>query len=295
MTTATGLYTHFDLPGICTDGPHPVPGLHYYDAPTLNASDLLEMIDAAPGAASWCMHYGSTRLIYDGPEILEWLRSMTPDTPVYAEHLHPVAADTPQRPQDMWLLRIDARTGHASPDGLAEDPGASPWDCSHLTGGNGVPNPDHPLFGKARSAALEAVITRRDSRDLSDGRALAQAMPTTVAAALQYLESYGADSDRNSLVARTTEALDRAYGRAVIARAGVDLEQQPKPGTYGYFYRMGFPPPTHQEMALHIAQAHGKTPFRRAARILRKLLGLRSSRWTPLPAEASDLSMAPAA
>ena len=90
MTNSTGYHTHFDLPGICTEAPQPVPGLHPYDAPTLNAGALRDIMAADEGgAAFWCMHFGSTPLVYQGPELEEWLHSIPSDTPVYAEHLHP--------------------------------------------------------------------------------------------------------------------------------------------------------------------------------------------------------------
>ena len=129
---------------------------------------------------------------------------------------------------------------------------------------------------------MEAVITRGDVRSLSDRRALDQARPVAAAAALDYLDVAGEHADRRTAVARATEALDRAYNRARIARAGVALDDPEVPGTYNDFYRLGFPPPTHQEMADHIIRAHGRKPLQRAARMLRRVLRIPDTRWLPL-------------
>ena len=276
MTTTTGLHTHFDLPGICTDAPHPVPGLDHMNIPKLTAGDMLRILTAedAAGAASWCLHYASTRLSYQGTELRQWAESMEPGCPVYAEHLHPTGRPVWQRPQDLWLLRIDARTGEVS---ATHEPGDT-WAWHHITGGADAPDPAHPLYPQARSAAVEAVITRAGHRSLSDRRALDQARPVAAAAALDYLDAASEYADRRTAVTRATEALDRAYNRARIARAGVDLDAPEVPGTYDDFYRMGFPPPTHQEMADHILRTHGRTPLQRAARMLRRVLRIPDTR-----------------
>lgn len=284
MTNSTGYHTHFDLPGICTDAPQPVPGLHPYDASILNAGDLCSIMAATDGASSWCMHFGSTRLVYEGPELSEWLHSMPPETPVYAEHLHPSDLPAWQRPQDMWLLRIDARTGEVSIDAQPGDP----WGWQHLTGGADAPDPDDPMLPQARSAALQAAIARRAARTMDDHAALNQARPIAEAAALEHLRTFGPDHGRTHLLHWTTEALDRAYGRARIDRAGVGLDDPEVPGTYGAFYRLGFPPPTHQEMADHILRSHGRSLRQRAARALRRILSVPDTRWLPLEPRAAN-------
>ena len=159
--------------------------------------------------------------------------------PVYAEHLHALSSNAWLRPRDMWLLRIDARTGEVSADSGPGDP----WSWQHLTGGAEAPDPGDPLLPRARSAALQAAIARRAGRKL-DNRA----------------------------------ALDRAYGRARIARAGVHLHAPEIPSAYDDFYRLGFPPPTHQEMADHILRSRGRTLRQRAAQALRRLLGIPDAR-----------------
>ena len=208
------------------------------------------------------MDYGSACPVYDGPELREWLH----------------AAPARQRPQDLWLLRVDARSGEVS---TTHEP-SDTWDWHHITGGADAPDPAHPLYPRARSAAMEAAITRGDHRSLSDRHALAQARSVAAAAALDYLDAAGPHADRRTAVARATEALDRAYNRARIASAGVDLDDPAVPGTYDDFYRMGFSPPTHQEMADHIIRAHGRTPAQRAARMLRRVLSIPDTRWLPL-------------
>ena len=39
--TATGEFTHFDIPGICTHGPAPVPGQDLYDSTMITAAQLM--------------------------------------------------------------------------------------------------------------------------------------------------------------------------------------------------------------------------------------------------------------
>ena len=178
----------------------------------------------------------------------------------------------------MWLLRIDARTGEVS---ACSEPGDT-WGWHHITGGADAPDPDNPLLPQARSAALEAIITRRGDRQLTDRHALDRARPVAEAAALDYLSITGAHADRRTAVLRATEALDQAYNLARIARAGLAVDDTSVPGTYDDFYRLGFPPPSYQEMADHILRAHGRTPAQRAARMLRRALGIPDTRWVPL-------------
>ena len=63
------------------------------------------------------------------------------------------------------------------------------------------------------------------------------------------------------------------------------------PSAYDDFYRLGFPPPTHQEMADHIIRAHGRTLRQRAARALRRALGIPDTRWLPLEPAAINTAV----
>ena len=76
---------------------------------------------------------------------------------------------------------------------------------------------------------------------------------------------------------RAAETLDRAYGLARIARAGINIRLHPQVRSYQFFYNQGFPPPTHQDMADHIIRTLSPSLSHRIARTLRRLLGRKDS------------------
>ena len=291
MPTTTGHLTHFDLPGICTDGQQPVPGLHPYDAPHLYAGDVQGAIDGRPDE-TWCVHYGSTRTVLTTAELDDWTEDMEPELPLYFDHLHTVPNGTPQRPQDLWLLRNDARTGAVS----ADSGDFQPWQTAQLTTCDGRDEDGQPLHSAAQddpelrrralSAALEATKQGRQSGKIRDRTALAEAVATAEAAAVAHLQMFGTEAAPEHLATWTSEALDRAYGLARIHHASADLDDPEVPSSYQDFYRLGFPPPTHQEMADHIVRNHGRRPLGRIARALRRLLGVPAAPWQPLPPTA---------
>ena len=129
MTAHTGSLTHHDLPGICTHGPAPVPGLHPYDTDPLTAGELRATTGDQPDT-TFCLHFHSTRTILTGDDIIHWLDSTdqrptpSPSSPTSSTRSHD---DTPQRPEDLWLVTVDP------------DPGAVTADES---------GPDHTIWGR---------------------------------------------------------------------------------------------------------------------------------------------------
>ena len=183
MATRTGLQTHHDLPGICTFGPVPIPGLHFYDSKTLTSAQLRSQLARQGTGATYCVH--SLRHILTGQQFLDWNQHEPDDQLIYVELLHTVDDDTPQRTQDLWLLRVDPKTGSVSPHNNDEDV----WDLDSLIN----PDPQDTVFNdpiphhEAMAIAREALGIHSDHRDFSDARALEQAMPAVAAAVTNFL------------------------------------------------------------------------------------------------------------
>ena len=283
MPTRTGLKTHHDLPGICTFGPVPIPGLHFYNAKTLTSAQLRSQIALQGTGATYCVHFHSLRHILTGQQLLDWNQHEPDDQLIYVELLHTVEGNTPQRTQDLWILRVDPKTGSVSPHDNDEDV----WDLDSLIN----PDPEDTAFHdpipnhEAMAIARRALDIRSADRDFSDAHALEQAMPAVAAAVTNFLVHRSPDqsddngeADTNDVaVHRAMETLDRAYGRARIANAGINLRIHPQLHTYQFFYQLGFAPPTHQDMADHIVNHYSPAPVRCMRRIIRRILGLPGS------------------
>ena len=240
MPTQTGLFTHHDLPGICTHGQVPVPGLHPYDTDPLTARQLRSSVADRPDT-TFCMHFHSTRQVITGDEITNWLDSTaTPDSdPVYANSLHPVDDDTPQRAQDLWLVTVNPNTGEVTADYSGDDHAI--WNPLHEVDAH----PDGPatITAAARELTDQVIANRATERDLSNRRALADARREIETTAADMLRS----TDRDFAHGATSESLDRAYNRARMAQAHVDIHRDDLHHlrSYNHFYQLGFPPPTH--------------------------------------------------
>ena len=270
MPTATGYYTHHDIPGICTFGDTPVPGLHPYDSTTLTSGQLRTRLQEQH--PRWCVHFGSTRTVMDHDEATAWA-SDDDDQLLYVELMHPVNPDAPQRPSDLWLLTVDAQSGELRCD---DEPNDRVWDTENL--GNTWGNESHPLWAEAKDVAREIADRRSADRDLSDHRALETALHTVTSGVTQLLQDGWQDGEtpkerRDFAIARGTEILDRAYNRARILQAGVKPGEMESLESYQVFHRMGWMPPTHEEMADHIIAVHGRRLRHRIGRVIDRLTG----------------------
>ena len=274
IATRTGFHTHHDLPAICNHGPTPIPGLHHYDTITLTAGEVRAELAQNPDGAgqTYCSHFHSTRTILSTQDLLHYVDGDADEQHVYIELIHPVPANTRQRPEDLWLLHIDARTGAVTPQDSDQDV----WDTTNFT----APTDNPEQADLARTIAEGAVTVRSQERRLTDRAALAKAMPTITAAAQTGLAYTGADpGDRTNYAASwATEATDRAYAKARISRAGINLRLHPQLSSYHFFYALGFAPPTHEQMANHIIRTLSPSPAHRLGRTLRRLLGLPDSK-----------------
>ena len=116
--------------------------------------------------------------------------------------------------------------------------------------------------------ALSLAVLTAD-RDLSNHRALAAAMPEVESAA-DMLRTPGRPFTRGYI----SEALDRAYNRARMTQAGIDIPRDDLHHlrSYNHFHHLGFPPPSHQDMADYIIRRHGRRITDRARRIARRML-----------------------
>ena len=155
----------------------------------------------------------------------------------------------------LWHRLVNADTGEITVD---DYPG-SVWDTGDLAGPQRSRSDRH----RARAQQLADKVRRERStqRDLTDQRALTEAMPAVVNAIVNGLRPRkNEDTERTEKWARMRgeEVLDRAYNALRIRNAGVDMTLHPQFQTYQAFYELGFPPPTHEEMADHIIATLGE-------------------------------------
>ena len=210
-----------------------MPGLHPHNADPLTAGQLRAAVTGQPNA-SFCLHYHSTRSTLTAEDITNWVDQSTGDNndPVYVDTVHPVPGDTPQRPQDLWIAIVNARTRAVTTDHATDD--VVLWDQLH--GHDGHPGGPAPITDEARTLTRQVITDRSAAPDFSNGRALAQALPQVEAAADHALRR----SPPEFALAQTSEALDRAYNRARIVQAGLDvnlrdLRDLRHLGTYHHF------------------------------------------------------------
>ena len=166
-----------------------------------------------------------------------------------------VDPDTLMDPREMWSTFTDPGSSRT----LVENHYFNPWDLDSLM-------EDEPDLSQgplaldpedARSVAEKLVEHRAAERDCSDPSALEDGRR----AAQRVIElSYPANiqAGRKETAAlmlaidRAQEAFDRAYCRARLENHGIDIDQHPRFHTYQYFYDLGMPPPTHEQMTDHI-------------------------------------------
>ena len=95
-------------------------------------------------------------------------------------------------------------------------------------------------------------------------------MPEIESAAANMLRTPGQPLLRGYI----SEALDRAYNRARMTQARIDIHKADLHHlrSYNHFHHLGFPPPSHQDMADYIIRRHGRRITDRIRRIARRML-----------------------
>ena len=160
--------------------------------------------------------------------------------------------------QDMWETLRDPRTGQVMAANHREDV----WDITRFTEpvspGEMAPD-EEEIRGTARAMAAARL------KDLPSGdrEAAREAVPAAENALIQHAarqHALGQSWDDTPWIgqARAQEAFDRAYGRARMRRAGVDIDQLSRWRSYQAFFELGIPPPSHEEMADHMIRNFGK-------------------------------------
>ena len=256
--TATGEFTHFDIPGICTHGPAPVPGQDLYGSTMITAAQLMEMSNEN---STYCLHFGATRTIHPGWDLAAWAREPQYGPTLFINHLHEVPANTEQRTEDLWMRTVDPITGQISVDDHLE----SVWNTATLAGP--TPAADHPLRDEARRLTAQAFNERREERNLTEEAALEEALQLAEDGAVNSLsrehQEFAPEDGTGPVLGRehftlmrVKELIDRAYNRARIRIAGVDLDNLTVGHKFGDFFALGMAPPTHEEMADHIIRTH---------------------------------------
>ena len=169
---------------------------------------------------------------------------------VYADFIHPVPEHVRPAPAHHWLVTVNARTGAVSADYTGPDDDHV-WSTIHP--GTNHPDGPAPITGAAQDLAQQVIKDRSTDRNFSNQLALSIALPETEATAANCLR----DPNPDMAHATTTEALDRAYNRARMTLAGINInsDELTHLRLYNHFYQLGFSPPTHQQMADHIIRS----------------------------------------
>ena len=198
---------------------------------------------------------GANTAVYEGIEILDNLHlRVLKKGCTHLTSIQQVPGGYELPVEELWNRYKDPETGRT----MVVNHDLNAWDTSHLT--KPAPPGAQALEQDILAFLVEKVIQERaQERDLSDQAALDQSRPTVslcIDTTFATRTSIGADFEGASTLAflRGTEALDRAYGMARIALAGVDLDHHPEFRSYQTFFELGMTPPTHEQMADYIVQ-----------------------------------------
>ena len=159
---------------------------------------------------------------------------------------------------DMWETRRDPRTRRVMVANHLEDV----WDITRFTEPVS-PEEMPPDAGKVREAARTMADGKLRDLPSGDREEAEEAAAVAENAFIQYAARQHAlgqrwEDDPWIGWARAQEAFDRAYGRARMRKAGVDIDQLPRWRSYQAFFELGVPPPSHEEMADHMIRNFGK-------------------------------------
>ena len=160
--------------------------------------------------------------------------------------------------RDMWETIRNARTRRVMVANHLEDV----WDITRFTEPVS-PEEMPPDAGKVREAARTMADGKLRDLPSGDREAAEEAAAVAENAFIQYAARQHAlgqrwEDDPWIGWARAQEAFDRAYGRARMRKAGVDIDQLPRWRSYQAFFELGVPPPSHEEMADHMIRNFGK-------------------------------------